>query len=363
MDKTSKELTLELNTQVVDQRPVYITGNFNNWKETDDRFRMQQTGPGQYVYRFPGWMNLPNPLEYKYIKGNFDNIELDSSGHLTNNRSTIKRGGVKRDKVPNWKLYGRSYNPATLPKIQKINEPFLKKYLGEHRSVNILLPHDYYTSGKSYSVLYMHDGQNLFDEKAPFGTWGIDKCMSLLSDRGMDFIVVSIDHAGVNRIKEYSPYRGFSMSGTGDGKKYLAFIAEDLKPYIDIKFRTLADRQFTGIGGSSMGGLISIYAGLVYSHVFGRFMVFSPSLWMAPKIYYDAANFYPNVKSKMYLYAGGRESRTMIPNTRNFKESLTDRTYGLDPFIFKLSVDSKGRHNEAIWGKEFPKAVEWLFFR
>jgi predicted alpha/beta superfamily hydrolase len=134
-----------------------------------------------------------------------------------------------------------------------------------------------------------------------------------------------------------------------------------LKPYIDKNYRTLPDRQHTGIGGSSMGGLISIYAGLMYPETLGRLMIFSPSLWVSEKIYFDSIEFFNPLETRIYVYAGGKESRYMIPSVERLKESIERQGWSPERLQFKLATDPKGDHTEARWGKEFPKAVEWLF--
>jgi predicted alpha/beta superfamily hydrolase len=117
-------------------------------------------------------------------------------------------------------------------------------------------------------VLYLQDGQNLFENDAPFGTWGVDKQLAALAQRGKgDLIVVAIDHGGKERIKEFSPYDSQKW-GEGLGRDYAKFLTETLKPYIDGRFRTQTGREYTGIGGSSMGGLISIYAGIMFPETY-----------------------------------------------------------------------------------------------
>src|SRR5690606_36165183 len=144
------------------------------------------------------------------------------------------------------------------------------------------LPPDYETSAKYYPVLYMHDGQNLFDVRTSFsGEWKVDEHLDslfLLGDPGC--IVVGIDNGGTNRINEYSPWVNPQYGG-GQGDQYIEFLIETLKPYIDQNYRTLPDAEHTGIMGSSMGGLISYYGGLTNQNVFGRIGAFSSSFWFS----------------------------------------------------------------------------------
>lgn len=223
-----------------------------------------------------------------------------------------------------------------------------------------MLPHDYYEGKKSYPVLYLHDGQNLFDEHSPFGNWAIDKSLEKLAKKGFgDIIVVAVDHGGEDRINEYLPFNS-KKYGQGQGKLYIEFLMETLKPYIDKKYQVLAGPEHTGIGGSSMGGLISLYAGLTFPETFSRMMVFSPSLWLSKRIYQIARKFQPVESSHLYLYAGGKESREHLPNVMRFgAELLSNLGEGLR---FKFSHNPDGVHHETNWKEEFPIALKWLYF-
>jgi len=354
-------LTLELFTPSDDARPVFLTGNFNKWTIRDERFKMLKIKEGHYQYTFENALPNSNPLEYKYVKGGWEAEELGSDGHPpTNRRMAVPRGKVS-DVVPQWKQHGGWYDPKFYPDIQIVSKRFNAPQLRRRRRISVLLPWDYATSNRLYPVLYLQDGQNLFEDDAPFGTWGVDKQLAALAQRERgDFIVVAIDHGGRERIQEFSPYDSQKW-GEGLGQDYARFLADTLKPYIDKQFRTLSDRAHTAIGGSSMGGLISIYAGLMFPDVYSKFMIFSPSLWVSPKLYFEPINFSKLDTTKIYLYAGGKEGAAMIANANRFKQEVEQRGYPPTSLQFRLEVDPEGRHNEGRWGEEFPKAATWLF--
>ena len=183
----------------------------------------------------------------------------------------------------------------------------------------------------------------------------------MLAEQGWgDIIIVAIDHAEEERIAEFTPSYTTKL-GRGEGKKYVRFLADTLKPYIDKNFRTLNDRSNTGIGGSSMGGLISIYAGLMYPEVYSRLMLFSPSLWVDPNIHFHLVSFLEPSNLKVYLYGGGNEGSNMVENLNWFKTTLESQGMA-ENIDFKLSIDPHGHHNEERWGQEFPAALKWLFF-
>ncbi|NNC96017.1 MAG: alpha/beta hydrolase [Chitinophagales bacterium] len=248
------------------------------------------------------------------------------------------------------------------PIIELIEEEYEIPHLGATRKISALLPYDYYDHTKRLPVLYLQDGQNLFNPQAPFGDWAIDKSLHRLAAKGLkDVIIVAIDHGERERIKEYLPYFHGRL-GKGKGTHYIRFLKEKLIPYINKRYRTMTDYASTGIGGSSMGGLISLYAGLTEPSVFGKTMIFSPSLWISNRIYYNAKVFDTLPNSRMYLYAGGEESLTHLPNVKKLESILKSHTAKNSNFHLKVSVNMRGVHAEEYWRREFPKALKWLFF-
>ncbi len=249
------------------------------------------------------------------------------------------------------------------PHVEVVSHRFEMPQLGTYRRISVLLPHDYYHTDKRYPVLYLQDGQNLANPNAPFGNWEVDKSLARLAAAGKGaLIVVGIDHGGADRIREYTPFRE-SLVGPGQGEKYVRFVTDTLKPYIDEHYRTLPDRTHTGIGGSSMGALISIYAGLAHPEVYSRLLVFSPSLWVSPQIRFASLRFARPLPCRIYLYGGGREGAQMVPHIRRFKKNLERQMGDAHLLEVHMSVDPQGRHDEYHWGREFPKAVDWLFFQ
>lgn len=358
---SQQRLTIELMTPDDSDLPVYLTGNFNDWATADETYRMAKTGRGRYEYSFSPQAQLPDVIEYKFLRGTWENEELDAYGNIRQNRQVNPNSVRISEHVPRWRKQGLAYTPNFLPKISVIDEAFEIPQLIKTRRIAALLPHNYYDTDRRYPVLYLQDGQNLFDDHAPFGNWAVDKKLALMAEKGQgDIIIVSIDHAESERIEEFTPSIKTRL-GRGDGKKYARFLADTLKPFIDKNYRTLPGRDHTGIGGSSMGGLISIYAGLMYPEVYSRLMVFSPSLWVAPNIPLQAMSFEEAYATRIYLYGGGREGANVVPNIERFIGAVKKQGFS-NNVQFNLVIDPKGLHNEVRWGEEFPKAVEWLFF-
>lgn len=354
-------LTICLTTDEDDHRPVYLSGNFNDWVTQDKRYMLHKNGEGKYSFTFPKSFDYPKELIYKFTKGDWSEVEIDRYGNKTPNRHCQKKQGTHEEFVPRWRKNWLPYRPSQLPQVHLISEEFEIPQLNKKRKVWALLPHDYDTSDEHYPVLYLQDAQNLFNENSPFGNWQIDKKLAVMSDYGIGkIIIIAIEHAEKERLLEYNV--GKTLLGEGQGKKYIRFVTDTLKPFVDKNFRTKPEREFTGIGGSSMGGLVSIFSGLMYPEVYGKLMIFSPSLWVIPKIKFSFLDFFEPMHTKIYLYAGGDESESMVKHVKKFKKRLLKRESIRERMKVNLSINMEGKHNETYWSDEFPKAIEWLFF-
>lgn len=264
-------------------------------------------------------------------------------------------------------------------------------YTGMERIITVYLPPGYSDSEKRYPVLYMHDNQNLFDKaRSAFGeVWHIDNAIDSLvyEGRTQGVIVVGIDNPAsdnedgvVGRFDEYSPWVNTEIKKRllanritrdvgGYGKQYGKFIIEGLKPMIDEQFRTLPDREHTGIAGSSMGGLISLYIGLKYKDVFSKVGAFSPAVWFAEKELLEMIkDFNSKMPIKWYLDIGTKESSNdeikefndiYLKGTIKVYESLLN--VGVKKENLKLVIDEGAIHNEKAWARRFPEAFCWLF--
>ena len=254
--------------------------------------------------------------------------------------------------------------PSTAqPNVHVLPTPFVIPGLNRERIVRIYLPPGYESSRRRYPVLYMHDAQNLFDEATAYvgEEWGVDESLNALAkSRRLRLIVVGIDNGGPERIHELNAWDNPEY-GKGEGEQYLAFVANVVKPWVDQHYRTQPDRRHTAIMGSSMGALISSYAISRYPEVFGAAGIFSPAYWLAPQVFDYAAAQPPRRDARIYFYAGGSESDTMLPDMRRMVALL--RRAGLPPRSLEVEVNPVGRHNEAAWRAQFPRAAAWLFGR
>ena len=355
------QLNIILTTDEDDERAVFISGNFNNWKTQDKEFEMERVGLGLYNYKFDTNFEYPDDMLYKFTRGDWSEVEIDKYGNRTENRVTKKKSGIIKEHVAKWRKNWLPFKYNFLPKVHLISKEFEIPQLNKKRRIWALLPYDYETSTENYPVLYLQDAQNLFNEDAKYGNWEIDKKLAVMAEYNIGkIIIIAIEHAEKDRVKEYNV--GNTILGNGQGKKYIRFLTDTLKPFVDENFRTKKEREHTGIGGSSMGGLVSIFSGIMYPEVFGKLMIFSPSLWVVPKIKLSFLDMDEPEDTRIYLYAGGDESATMIDHVKKFKSRLQKRESLTDKMKIKLSINMEGKHNEIYWSDEFPKAIEWLFF-
>ncbi|MFB3388770.1 alpha/beta hydrolase [Flavobacterium sp. LAR06] len=224
------------------------------------------------------------------------------------------------------------------------------------KKIWIYLPEGYSASAKKkYSVIYMHDAQNLFDAKTSYvGEWNVDEKLDSLK---APVIVVGIEHGNDKRIDELTPFKNEKYGG-GNADNYLDFIVKTLKPYIDKNYRTKTKAKNTTIMGSSLGGLVSYYAILKYPEVFGNAGVFSPSFWFSNDIYTYAEQA-PKNKTRIYFLCGDKESDDMVGEMKRM-ETLLDRNRCYCLHLTKSKVVKGGEHNEKLWRDNFVNAVLWL---
>ncbi len=246
------------------------------------------------------------------------------------------------------------------PQVRVLDDSLWMPQLKRHRRIWVYLPPDYGQSDKKYPVLYMHDGQNLFDDYYAYsGEWGVDESLdSLHAQSGFGLIVVGIDNGSDKRMNEYSPWRNKKF-GDPEGTAYVDFVVQTLKPLVDKTYRTLPDRRHPGIMGSSMGGLISHYALLRYPAVFTKGGIFSPSYWFSPEVFSFTTAIRLPQHARLCFRLGGQEGGEM---ERDLHKMLTQlQKIGLPPSSVQSRVIPGGKHHESFWRGEFPEAVLWLF--
>ncbi|MES2902409.1 MAG: alpha/beta hydrolase-fold protein [Pseudomonadota bacterium] len=233
--------------------------------------------------------------------------------------------------------------------------------LNRKRQLRIYLPPGYATSTKRYPVLYMHDGQNLFDNATAYaGEWNVDETLNALAQEGkLELIVVGVDNGREKRMTELNPW-SHEKIGPGEGRQYMDFIVKTVKPLIDSSYRTLPDRANTAVMGSSMGGLISHYAINQYPDVFSKAGVFSPAYWpTGDQIFKFAESSKARSDARLYLLMGEKEGNGMVRDVRRMHAEL--KKAGHPDANQWLKVVPGAEHNEGFWSREFREAVLWMF--
>ncbi|HBC75502.1 MAG TPA: esterase [Candidatus Wallbacteria bacterium] len=375
---------------------IYIAGGhetMGDWKATG----AELIKISEYTYRFGARLEKDYEIEFKFTRGDFSKVEKDAKGHEIPNRKlffNFEAGENKIDcAVEAWadiNADGSSAGPKP-PEITGDYE-FIKKFkskiLGNERDIIVLLPPSYKdkTSGsgetseteatevkaktgekklKRYPVLYMHDGNNLFDPNTSFQgvDWGVDEaCAKLYKQSAINEMIVIAVYNGPDRIGEYTPFKDPKHEG-GDGEKYLQFLIDELMPHVNSKYRTLTDAKNTAIGGSSLGGLISLYAGAKRSDKFSKVIVMSPSIWWADGkiIDYVTSAKLDAAKTRIWVDMGGAEGEEGLSFTRKFNIAFKQKYPGFKNYIYKEFPDAP--HNETAWRARIELPLRYMFTR
>jgi len=245
--------------------------------------------------------------------------------------------------------------------------------LDNTRDILVYLPPSYPDSNRTYPTLYMHDGQNLFDEATSFaGEWRVDDALEQLAGEGIEAIVVGVPNTGANRLAEYSPFRDARFGG-GRAGEYLDFIVDTVRPLVDEAFRTTGEREGTATIGSSMGGLISLYAFFTRPDVFGAVGAVSPSVGFARGALMDYLAEAKFVGGRVYLDVGTQEGRPndrdplhlrddpsgYVRMVRQARDLLLAKGYRESRDLLYVE-DEGGVHNEAAWAGRFPRLIRFL---
>jgi predicted alpha/beta superfamily hydrolase len=226
------------------------------------------------------------------------------------------------------------------------------------RDVDVFLPFSYGHTRRRYPVVYMQDGQNLADAARAFaGTWELERAIGTLASRGIEAIFVAIPNLGEARIREYTPFVD-AKAGGGDGDAYLAYMERTIKPLVDRRFRTRPERDATGVFGSSLGGVISLYAFFRAPETFGFTGAMSPSLWFAGRAMLAYVERDGTPPGRIYLDTGTDEGAGTVRDARDLVRILERKGYAPDQLLYV--EDAGGRHAEADWARRLVPALEFL---
>lgn len=338
---------------------LFVAGNFNNWNPADTNFELinNHDGTSSIIFSL-----VQGNYEYKFTRGNWEKVETDSSGKGIKNRTLqVTSDTTIHIKIPGWNddfkhPVSSKKNSSASVNVKIMDTAFYIPQLKRTRRIWLYLPPGYAKSKKRYPVLYMHDGQNIFENETSYaGEWGVDEFLdAIFKQHKKEVIVVGIDNGNFKRMQEYNPWE-FQSFGKGEGDRYVDFLVKILKPFIDKHYHTLKNKANTFIAGSSMGGLISLYAVLKYPQVYGGAGIFSPAFWTASGIDSTTIADAKKINSRLFFYAGGREGDSMIPDMKRIEKEI--KSVSSSPI--KEVIDEDAKHNEAAWRKHFPEFYKW----
>lgn len=336
---------------------LFAAGTFNNWSPGDSAYLFTKVG-NNYQLTIPA---ATGNGQFKITQGSWETVEGTVTGAQIGNRSFTYAPNIVIDVIVNGWEGKTTLTSTALPNVKIVSDSFFIPQLNKKRRVWIYLPNDYaIQSQKRYPVIYMHDGQNVFDLITSYaGEWGVDETLSAKQNKGdKGCIVVAIDHGGSTRIDEYSAFNNPRYGG-GQGKAYCDFIVQTLKPYIDSLYRTKPEREFTAIAGSSLGGLISFYAAITYPEIFSKAGIFSPSFWFSDSLYSYVEGLSKKSATKFYFMSGTTESNDMVQDIQRMIFLLKSKGYSDPEMTFVTHED--GKHSEWFWNREFGASYDWLF--
>lgn len=254
--------------------------------------------------------------------------------------------------------------PHTLTGDVRTHDAFRSKYLGNDRTVVVYLPPAYDPASVArYPVLYLHDGQNVFDRATSFADeWHVDETAQrlILARRIEPIIIVGIYNTGERRVDEYTPTPEADKGG-GHADDYGRMLVEELKPFIDREYATRPGVANTAMGGSSLGGLLTLHLGLRYSETFGKLAALSPSVWWDERVIVREVDALPGkLPLRIWLDAGTREGRDVIPDVRALKDALVAKGWAIAKDLMYVEAPG-GEHNEQSWAKRVGPVLTYLF--
>ncbi len=349
---------------------VYLAGDFQGWSPGDAAWALTRGPDGRW--RTEARFADGQPLQFKFTLGGWGRVEKGAAGEEMSNRLHVARADTTlqltvaawADGAPPQETITGDVRPFAVP-----------EFLGGRR-VWVWLPAGYDDApAHRYPVLYMLDGQNVFNAATSFaGEWQVDESLNRLTGSGEvePLIVVAVANGEGLRAQEYTPWPEPSWrEPTGGGSEHLQAIIETLKPAVDRAFRTLVGPDHTGLAGSSFGGLMALHAAWSRPDVFGRAAALSPSLGWAGQAPLAMVAAQPRPSVRLYVDMGSREEGNLRDDDGNQVDDSIDELRALKAILQRrgftdgadlLVVEDEGaRHHESFWARRFPGAVRFLF--
>lgn len=367
-DKVKLNLTVTVPHATPDGSAICISGNMPELGNWDPGAIKLTRGDGDHwtiMLEVPKGANL----EFKFTRSNWETVEKDASGNEMENRKlTADHDTTMTLSVFRWRDEAEKQSTRTGDIHEHGN--FESKVLGNKRSLWVWLPPGYNDDvNKKFPVIYMQDGQNLFDDKTAYaGEWKMDEAGQFLIENNVTqkFIIVGVSSTA-DRIAEYTPHPD-PKEGGGKAADYAKFLLEEAKPFVDKTYRTLPDGPHTFVGGSSLGGLVSLYLVQTQPQNFGGAIVMSPSLWwndheLIKTIEKDAKGF---KGKKLWIDIGTKESdnessaQVYVADVQRLQKALEKAGLKADKDFVELEAKD-APHNESAWSARIGDALKFIF--
>jgi predicted alpha/beta superfamily hydrolase len=347
--------------------PVFIAGDFQGWNPGDPAYQL--TDLGGLLYEITLDLTVGNTIQFKFTRGSWATVEKGPNGEEIPNRTHTVTGTETLElTVANW----ADSPPSTI--TGDVTTHTVPGFL-DGRRVWVYLPPEYHVRmDQHYPVLYMFDGQNVFDQATSYaGEWEVDETCESLIPAGLiePLIVVAADNGGLNRIYEYTPWYDPEYGDGGGGEVHLQEFITVLMPWVDTNYRTRTGPHNTGLAGSSLGGLMSLYAAYAHADVFGLIGALSPSIWWDDDELLSYAAGEPKSAAKVYMDMGTIEAGSLVDEDHNgiddyiddlraMRDLMVGQGFVLDEDLMVVE-DEGGMHNEWYWAQRFPVTLQFLF--
>lgn len=375
----------------IEKGPLYFASNLNSWSANDPAWQLKRVGdttPAVWELPLKPEQLASGSVEFKITRGSWETVEVNGDGSDVDNHTIgdsswamgnsgrlelkVEVAGFADQRGTRWP---KAPTADRTPSVTGDLEVFQigSTVLNNSRSVRVWLPPGYKAKenvDKRYPVLYMNDGQNLFDRATSFAgaEWSVDETVTELIAKGTlePMIVVGIDNIGDVRANEYNPPYTEWDGKSNYADRYLEFVTKEVMNYVNGTYRTLTGRKNTAFGGSSFGGNVALFAMMTKSDVFGTFLVESPACFISDKAIITKLKEYDGkLPDRVFVAVGTKESSRSGDSDAyiNTVKELADvlRSKGLGEDRFKFVVQDGGTHFEKTWADRLPGAMTFLF--
>ena len=340
-----------------------LGSNLGGWNPAAPGFAFTRDEKGRFTLTLE--LREGTNVEYKVTRGGWNTVEKNADGTEMKNRvldvkgpATVELQVARWIDTPGPVAEARHTVVGHVEILPGVKSP----ELGNARDVRVYLPPSYARGQRRYPVLYLHDGQNVFDEATAFvkQEWRADEAAEALARIGKELIIVGVDNTS-DRGSEYAPFRAPMNDYTARGEQYVAFLVKTLKPMIDAKYRTLPDAAHTALAGSSLGGLITVYAALSQPGIFGFAAAFSPTVSSADFSLERWARTQPHATSRLYLDMGDHEddsaawNQVLVEATEDLGKLLREQGHET-----RVVIAKGAHHNEDAWAPRLAPVMDWF---